>query len=464
MSCPRNCGRSAGATPCELAHERFRADTQGLIKALQQALQEIDAPRQTQAENVRRAQAEAERKRHEHAANERAKAHRAAMASGDVAALASFLASYPKGSDADQVRGRLRGLEPQHGRRVLRSAIVMAGALAAAFLGALLLWVETRPPTPVTQPPPTAQPAPTPIVTPPTPVPQPLPSAFAPLPPERERALQPKDTFTECENCPQMVVMPAGSFTMGSPASETGRGDDEGPQHVVAIKRPFAVGKFEVTVGQFSAFVTETGYDAGSKCWVSDFAAGKAAEKDGLSWRNPGFAQTGAHPAVCLNWNDARAYVAWVSKKTGEDYRLLSEAEYEYAIRAKTTPGVAPRYFFGDDEASMCRYGNGLDQTAKTAIPGADKYAIFPCSDGYAYTAPAGSFSPNGFGLYDMHGNAWSWTEDCYHDSYSGAPRDGSVWTSGDCSRRVVRGGSWRDTPDNLRSANRGRGPSDDRS
>jgi formylglycine-generating enzyme required for sulfatase activity len=118
-------------------------------------------------------------------------------------------------------------------------------------------------------------------------------------------------------------------------------------------------------------------------------------------------------------------------------------------------PGAYPRYSFGNDEKDLCRYGNGADQTAKTIIPGAKDWTVAPCNDGYAYTSPVGSFAANGFGLYDMQGNAWQWTEDCYHDSYAGAPADGRAWTTGDCSSRVLRGGSWFNDPHYLRSANR---------
>jgi len=201
-----------------------------------------------------------------------------------------------------------------------------------------------------------------------------------------------------------------------------------------------------VTVKQFSAFVNETGYDAGSKCftWVN----GKWEETEGRSWRNPSFSQDDTYPAVCLNWNDAEAYAARLSRKTGKAYRLLTEAEWEYAARA----GSTTRYYFGDDEKDFCRYGNGGDQTQKRS---GWTGTFLPCADGYLYTAPAGSFLPNAFGLYDMHGNAWHWVEDCYQDSYEDAPSDGSAIIIADCSRRVIRGGSWNSGPRNLRSANR---------
>jgi len=182
----------------------------------------------------------------------------------------------------------------------------------------------------------------------------------APLSAAEECALKPKDSFRECANCPELVVVPAASFTMGSPESEKDRRNDEGPQHRVTIGKPFAVGKFHVTVDQFAAFVAETGYDAGSKCRT--FEDGKVEERSGRSWRNPGFAQSGSHPAVCLSLNDAKAYMDWLARKTGKTYRLLTEAEWEYAARARIEPAAYSRYSFGDDENDLCRYGNGADR------------------------------------------------------------------------------------------------------
>jgi formylglycine-generating enzyme required for sulfatase activity len=280
---------------------------------------------------------------------------------------------------------------------------------------------------------------------------------------ERERSLKAGDSFKECDTCPEMMVVPAGSFTMGSPESEKGRNSWEGPQHVVTFARPFAVGKFEVTVDQFAAFVRETGYDMGAMCWGLESA--KSDMRDGRSWRNPGFAQDGSHPAACLSWRDAVAYVDWLAKKTGGKYRLLSEAEWEYAARAKTTPGPAPRFSFGEDELAICAHANGLDQTAKAALPATATPAFVACRDGYASTAPVGSFTANGFGLHDMHGNVKEWTFDCYREGhgYSGAPTDGSAWTAGDCRSRVLRGGSWLSYARLLRAAFRYKGGEGDR-
>jgi formylglycine-generating enzyme required for sulfatase activity len=255
--------------------------------------------------------------------------------------------------------------------------------------------------------------------------------AARPLSAAEECALKPKDVFRECDNCPEMIVVPAGSFTMGSPINEAERSGEEGPQHRVTISRPFAVGKFTVTVDQFADFVKATGHDTGSMC--DTFEAGKWEERSDRSFRNPGFSQTGSQPAVCLNWNDAEAYVEWLSKKTGKAYRLLTEAEWEYAARA----GTSTRYFWGDEIGSGNADCGGCG------------------SQWNGKPAPVGSFKPNTFGLYDMHGNAWQWVEDCHHDRYDGAPSDGSAWTNGDCSHRVVRGGSWGAAAMFLRAASR---------
>ncbi len=274
-----------------------------------------------------------------------------------------------------------------------------------------------------------------------------------PLTATQERALKPKDTFKECVHCPEMVVVPAGSVRMGSPANEKDRKSDEGPQHVVSFGRPFAVGRFHVTVDQFAAFVAATGYDAASSCRTLE--DGKYSETSGRSWRNPGFQQDGLHPAVCLRWNDAKAYVDWLAQTTGKGYRLLTEAEWEYAARGRTSVGSYPRYSFGNNEETLCRYGNGADQAAISAGWRGGGWAISSCYDGYAYTAPVGSFKANSFDLHDMQGNAWQWTEDCYHDSYQGAPKNGSAWITDDCSRRVLRGGSWSSDPVDLRTGYR---------
>lgn len=263
------------------------------------------------------------------------------------------------------------------------------------------------------------------------------------------QAMRPGHVFRDCEDCPEMVVVPAGSFTMGSPESEEGRYKSEGPQRRVTISGAFAVGRYEVTRSEFGRFVKATGRSMGGSCWI--YENGKWEARSGRGWRNPGFRQTGRDPVACVDWKDAKAYVAWLSRETGKDYRLLTEAEWEYAARA----GTRTSRYWGDGETGQCAHANGADRTLK-ARDSKRKRKTASCSDGHAKTAPAGSFSANGFGLHDMSGNVSEWVEDCWHDSYSGAPSDGSAWTTGgNCDRRVLRGGSWNDYPGNLRSAYR---------
>ncbi len=272
------------------------------------------------------------------------------------------------------------------------------------------------------------------------------------------KALSPGDTFRDCANreiatageapsgvlCgPEMTVVPSGSFRMGSPPSEEGRDDDEGPVHEVTIAEPFAVGTHEITREQFAAFVDATGYEPGDGCWV--YEDGDWTKKEGRSWRDPGYDQRLDHPVTCVSWEDAREYVDWLSGETGEDYRLLTEAEWEYVARA----GTRTRYWWGDG------IGDG-------------KAVCYGCGSRWDYekTAPVGSFSANPWGLHDVHGNVYEWTQDCWHDNYDGAPTDGGAWLEadgGDCSRRVLRGGSWGHYPRDLRSANRSRGTTDGR-
>lgn len=265
--------------------------------------------------------------------------------------------------------------------------------------------------------------------------------------------------FRDCSDCPEMVVMPLGEFSMGSPGHETGRDADEGPLRVVTFTRPFAVGRYEVTRGQFAAFVADSGYQSqGGNCLYWDSEEGKAKNDDpSKSWRNPGYLQNDGHPVVCVSWADAKAYADWVAKKTGKPYRLLSEAEWEYAARA----GSSGPWPWGLDADQSCRHANIADISfTKGLSQGKDKKwneGFARCEDGSAYTANAGSHQRNAFGLYDMIGNVWEWTEDCWNTSYEGAPTDGRAWLTGNCVFRVDRGGSWLLNPRHARAANRSR-------
>ena len=224
-----------------------------------------------------------------------------------------------------------------------------------------------------------------------------------------------------------MMVIPAGSFVMGKPSGEsafTGYSGAEEPLRTVRL-RGFAAGKFEITRGEWSAFVNDTGRpDPPGDCYTKK--TGNWA-RDG-SWRDTGFTQDDRHPVACTSWQDAQAYVVWLSQKTGKTYRLLTEAEWEYAARA----GTVNMYWFGGSigprDANYADSGNNA-------------------------TVRVGSYAANAFGLYDVAGNVNEWTEDCWHHSYIGAPSDGSAWTTGTCTSRVNRGGSWVGAALDLRSA-----------
>src|ERR1700730_564498 len=229
---------------------------------------------------------------------------------------------------------------------------------------------------------------------------------------EAERALKPADSFRECAKyCPEMIVIPAGEFMMGSPSNEKDRYDNEGPQHKVVFTKPFAVSRFDVTFDDWDSCAEHGNCDTG----VTDRGYGR-----------------GRQPVINVTWDDAKNYVAWLSRMTGKSYRLLSEAEWEYAARA----GTQTAYYWGDEIGS----GN-----ASCGACGSQWDGRRP--------APVGSFTPNQFGLYDMHGNVWQWLADCFHANYHGAPADGSPWTAGADCQRVLRGGSWINPPRSLRSA-----------
>jgi len=251
-----------------------------------------------------------------------------------------------------------------------------------------------------------------------------------PLSPASERALMPLDSFKECDNCPQMVVAPAGGFNMGSPASEPRHYRDEDPQHQVTFARPFAVGRFPVTFDEWDA------------CAADDTADGYCY---GFRPSDEGWGR-GRQPLINVSWTHAKAYVDWLTRKTGKRYRLLSEAEQEYVTRAGTT---TPFWF-----------GNSIS-TGQANYDGRSTYGDGPKGEYRERTVPVDSFAPNPWGLYQVHGNISEWLEDCYHGGYSGAPTDGSAWTTGDCRYRVQRGGSWRSIAEVLRSAHRGGIPED---
>ena len=250
--------------------------------------------------------------------------------------------------------------------------------------------------------------------------------------------------FQECSACPEMIVVRPGSFMIGSPPSEEGRDSNEGPLQRVIINRPFMVGRYEVTRGQFRKFAQETGYSP-SGCW--DGTDKLPRWKKDRHWRQPGFEQTDTHPAVCVSWVDAQAYVSWLSTKTGAHYRLLTESEWEYAARS----GTYWSRYWGHATSKACKYANAADRTARKHY--GDWGNVHPCHDGQVHTAPVGRYEPNRWKLYDMLGNVWEWLKDCQKRTHDRRPSDGSAWLDGTCSRRAIRGGSWNNFPPELRSA-----------
>jgi formylglycine-generating enzyme required for sulfatase activity len=249
-------------------------------------------------------------------------------------------------------------------------------------------------------------------------------SEAAPRRGEVQEAQGPGRIFRDCPNCPEMVVVPAGEFMMGSPETEKGRGKDEGPQHKVTFQRPFAVGKYEVTFAQWDACTAEGGcnHKPGDENWGR-----------------------GRRPVINVSWDDARQFAAWLTKKTGKPYRLLTEAEWEYAARAQTKiPEIS------------APFSTGPTITYKQANYDANfTYNKGPQGVYRQKTLDVGSLPKNGFGLHDMHGNVWEWVEDCYVESYAGAPTDGSAVASAGCNLRILRGGAWNYYPRLLRSAYR---------
>ena len=254
-----------------------------------------------------------------------------------------------------------------------------------------------------------------------------------------------ESVFADCEGCPEMVVVPGGTFRMGTDIGP----ENERPAHEVTIPR-FAVARTEVTRAQYAFFASETGRAPLGPCLTDSDRDGRYSFEADKSWADPGFPSGDSHPVTCINWADAKDYADWLARKTGQPYRLLSEAEYEYALRG----GTHTEYWWGDDKDAMCRYANGPDAHVMRLFPTwRDGVA---CEDGHDFLAPVASFEPNAFGLYDMTGNAWEWTADCYVPGYAVQPRDGSAYVDAErCGRRTTRGGSMAYAIFDFRSAQR---------
>ena len=312
-------------------------------------------------------------------------------------------------------------------------------------------------PSPSVNPPPTPERTPTP-----TPIPAPAPAIVpAPRPTTGPARTRPPgfpvpigQVFRDCGHCPEMVPIPAGQFIMGSAVSDPGRELSETPQRTVTLANPIAVGRFPVTHGEFSAFTNATGWQYSGQCWRIGY--NEFQERD---WDEHNFDASAisvadgepTHPVICISWDDAMAYAAWLTRTTGKNYRLLTEAEWEYAARGGTTS----RYWWGNDDRRACEFGNLADATASTTLQ-QDGWHFNVCHDNFIFTSPVGNFPANRFGLHDMSGNVWQWVLDCFRDNYNGAPVTASrPVTFPGCTRRVLRGGSWADVATDLRVAAR---------
>jgi formylglycine-generating enzyme required for sulfatase activity len=381
------------------------------------ALVKAEAERERQEAETQRRQDEARREAAEAQASERAeqeRRRREAEAELYRAETEQRRAEEQRQRDEAAAKRRADQEERRHGRRAKATALwqssrlpLIGGSLAGlAILAAVGMWALKSVSTPVA--PPTAV----------------APSDAAAAVPVKKitetQVMKPADTFKDCGNCPQMIVVPAGTFTMGSPITEVGREPNEGPQHPVSFSEQFAVGQFAVTFDEWDACVADggcNGYSPPDEHWGR-----------------------GRRPVINVSWDDAQSYVRWLSHKTGKPYRLLSEAEREYVTRA----GTPTPFWFGLSISPTQANYNG-------SIP----YGNGPKGDYRRSTMPVESFLPNPWGVFQVHGNVWEWTGDCWHDSYTGAPTDGSTFRVGDCKGPVLRGGSWRNNASKLRSAQR---------
>ncbi len=275
-----------------------------------------------------------------------------------------------------------------------------------------------------------------------------------------DNTFKPFQHFKDCDTCSDMVVLPSGQFMIGA-TGEDFKGNEqyrfmletETPRHRVDVNS-FAIAKFDITRAQFAQFASETGFKGqgceiftqlfGRKIWV------KSSYND---WQNPGFKQTGQDPVVCVSWNDAQKYIAWlnsrIDSKPIHHYRLPTEAEWEYAARAGTE---TPNYWGGVGSPNQCKFANARDRSAKDLDPGAPHVY---CVDGYIETSPAGSFQPNAWGLYDMLGDVKQWVQDCWHYGYANNFTTGNALGPGNCTKRELRGAGWATIPIGIRSASR---------
>lgn len=264
------------------------------------------------------------------------------------------------------------------------------------------------------------------------------------------------DRLRDGSQGPALVEIAAGQFRMGSAPGEVLHDPGESPQRTVAVER-FAIGRTEVTRGEYRRFVDATGYVSDAERNVNSpgcyayLGATTFRWDRRLSWRQVSFPQDDAHPVVCVSWRDAIAYVRWLAAETGQAYRLPSEAEFEYVNRA----GATTPWPWGDEPSGGCRVANYGDRRQARVATGWS-FPTADCDDGHAFTAASGSLAPNAWGVHDISGNVWEWTADCWNPDHTGAPGDARARTTGDCEKRVLKGGAWSNKPQWLRSADRG--------
>jgi formylglycine-generating enzyme required for sulfatase activity len=262
------------------------------------------------------------------------------------------------------------------------------------------------------------------------------------------------DTLASGGRGPELVVIPLGTFQMGSPDNEVDRKSNEGPRFTVRFQKGFAFSRTEITVGQFGAFVNATGYvpsaNQNGSSTVYDERTGSMTAKSGVTWQSDHVGKSAQPdmPVIHVSWVDAKAYADWLSRETSETYRLPSESEFEYVLRA----GSQTRYPWGDGNPT--RLVGNLTGDGDRSDSRRNWINAFPdYSDGYWGPAPVRSYEANRFGIHDINGNVSEWVEDCWHDNYQRAPTDGSAWVNPGCNRRVIRGGSWASSPDQARAA-----------
>jgi formylglycine-generating enzyme required for sulfatase activity len=259
---------------------------------------------------------------------------------------------------------------------------------------------------------------------------------------------RPGETFKDCDTCPEMVAVPGGKAVLGGEPWDQDMRASWGRLREVTIAYSFAVAKTEVTRAQYREFVRATKYASPTtSCNTWGFTR-ILGQTEGYTWDNPGHPQREDAPVVCVSWEDATAFAQWLAAKTGKPYRLLSSTEFEYATRA----GTRGPWFWGPDNAKACEHANVADDTYRRLYTYGP---VFACNDNWERLAPVASFKPNPFGLHDMLGNAWEWTDDCYHESMAGAPIDGRPWLAedgGNCRARTPRGGAWASGTDWLKA------------